>query len=131
MRSALVEAVGEEKLRAIACKLASMAAEGDVQAAALLFSYILGKPQAAPNPDTLDLEEWRLFDAQPTVAEILRMLLDNVSFNSALEAAQMHMMESFSERVKLDKRSFPTHEVMALLDKRSSQKRKPSAPLGG
>ena len=73
MRSALVEAVGEEKLRAIACKLASMAAEGDVQAAALLFSYILGKPQAAPNPDTLDLEEWRLFDAQPTVAEILRM----------------------------------------------------------
>jgi hypothetical protein len=134
LRTALVEAVGAEQLQAIARKLASLAASGDIQAAALLLAYVVGKPAATVNPDMVDLEEWRLFDAQLTVAEILRNLLDNVAVQSALEAVQMHLKETFRERVKPTSdgtAAIPTQDVMALRDKRSGRKRGPSRPLGG
>jgi hypothetical protein len=36
------------------------AKEGDVAAAKLVLAYAIGKPTEAVNPDTVDLEEWRL-----------------------------------------------------------------------
>jgi hypothetical protein len=131
MRSALVEAVGEEKLRAIACKLASMAADGDVQAAALVLAYVVGKPVTAPNPDRQDLEEWQLLDAQPTVPEILRAVFDNVSAAVACEYIQPDLQQTFRERHQKRDRPNCAKEIILLQDKRSGRKRKPSNALGG
>jgi hypothetical protein len=54
LRSALLAAVNEDTLTAIAGKLADLALAGDVPDAALLFSYVLGRP--ARMVDLLDLE---------------------------------------------------------------------------
>lgn len=60
LRSALLEEVTPERLRKIARKLADEAERGDFAAAKLLFSYTVGKPPEAPDPDRLDLDEKEL-----------------------------------------------------------------------
>jgi hypothetical protein len=123
--------VDEDTLRKIFRRLADLAEQGNLDAVKLLFDYALGKPGVAPDPDLLDLQDWQLHDAQPTVPEILRGLLDNVSFPSALEAAQLHREDTFNQRLKMDGRTVPTQEVMALRDKRSGRKRSAATPPGG
>jgi hypothetical protein len=59
LRKALVDAVTVERIQAIAAKLLELAEAGNVQAAKLVFSYVLGKPQPMPEPDRLDVEEWQ------------------------------------------------------------------------
>jgi hypothetical protein len=59
LRSALVNRVTEADMDRIAEDLIVKAQLGDLAAVKLLFLYILGKPGAAVNPDTLDVEEWR------------------------------------------------------------------------
>jgi hypothetical protein len=61
LRSGLLAAVTEETLTAMAAKLVELALAGDVAAAALLFSYVLGKP--ARMVDLLDLEARQLSHA--------------------------------------------------------------------
>src|SRR5262245_25101507 len=58
LRSALLKAVTEEDIAAVAQRLLEQAKQGDVASARLLFAYALGKPQAAPDPDALDRHEW-------------------------------------------------------------------------
>jgi hypothetical protein len=65
LRSALLAAVTEADLDAIARTLAQQAKDGNVAAARLLLSYALGKPAAAVDPDTLDLQEWEIYRRQP------------------------------------------------------------------
>src|SRR5262249_24066865 len=60
LRSALLERVTEEDIHPIAARLVELARSGDVSAARLLFSYSLGKPAEAADPDGLDLHEWSL-----------------------------------------------------------------------
>jgi len=45
--------------RKVAGKLIALAKDGSVQAAKLLLSYVIGKPQPAPEPDRLDADEWQ------------------------------------------------------------------------
>jgi hypothetical protein len=71
LRAVLEDAVGEERLRRIAGKLADLAEQGNLEAAKLLFAYLLGKPREAPDPDRLDLEEWRLAANYPSRNAIL------------------------------------------------------------
>ncbi len=68
LRSALLAAVTEQAVAAVAQELLRQAKEGNLAAAKLLLSYTLGKPAAAVDPDTLDLHEFELFRRLPDPA---------------------------------------------------------------
>jgi hypothetical protein len=65
LRRALLASVTERDLDDVARELLRQAKEGSLAAAKLLLSYTLGKPAAAVDPDTLDLQEWELFRRLP------------------------------------------------------------------
>lgn len=56
-RRAIVNAVSEEQVAAIAGVMVQKALDGDVDAAKLVFTYTAGKAGAATDPDTLDAHE--------------------------------------------------------------------------
>lgn len=71
LRRALIETTSADDIREIAKRLLEMAKAGNVPAAKLLFAYTIGKPAAAPNPDTLDQEEWQILkDTAPMMREL-------------------------------------------------------------
>src|SRR5205823_3604927 len=57
LRQALLDAVSPDDLAEIAKALADKAKRGDVAAAKVLLTYLVGKPAPAPDPDRLDVEE--------------------------------------------------------------------------
>ena len=73
-RSALMEAVSEQDLKDIAGKLRDDAKAGDKAAAKLLFQYLIGKPQPAVDPDTLDAQEMRTFAANSLPSEAIAQM---------------------------------------------------------
>jgi hypothetical protein len=60
LRQVLLNSVTVGDMTAIANKLIALAKDGNVQAIKLLFSYTLGKPAEAVEPDQLDVQEWDL-----------------------------------------------------------------------
>ncbi len=64
LRTLLLHQVKDEDLKQIANVLLAKAREGDLAAAKLLFTYVLGKPAEQPDPDRLDLDEWDLLREQ-------------------------------------------------------------------
>jgi hypothetical protein len=70
MRTALLDAVGEDQLKRVVTKMVDLAAAGDVAAATLLFQYAVGRPTRAVNPDTLDLAELRLLLRAPDITDL-------------------------------------------------------------
>jgi hypothetical protein len=65
LREAFLSAASKERMRRLAEQLFAAAAAGDVQASKLLLLFVVGRPAAAVNPDTLDLDEWRLCEQWP------------------------------------------------------------------
>jgi hypothetical protein len=61
LRKAFLQGVTPEDLAAIAAALLAKAKEGDLAAAKLVLAYAIGKPEAAVDPDRLDIEEWQTF----------------------------------------------------------------------
>jgi len=61
LRQALLNSVTPADLQAVAKALIQRAVEGNVQAAKLLLSYTIGKPQPAPEPDRMDADEWNVY----------------------------------------------------------------------
>src|SRR5258708_533348 len=59
LRHALVSAFTPDDLKEFARALGEKARKGDVAATKLIFQYTLGKPAPCPNPDRLDVDEWR------------------------------------------------------------------------
>jgi hypothetical protein len=57
LRKALLNAVTPQDIAEIAAKLLEKAKAGDAAAARVLFSYTLGKPAAAIDPDTINQQE--------------------------------------------------------------------------
>lgn len=74
LRKALIACVTAEQIQAIAQAMVAKAIEGNVQAAKLVYSYILGKPDTAPNPDRMDMDEWEGYretaEMQPEAAKL-------------------------------------------------------------
>src|SRR5262249_8322838 len=58
-------------VRAVAHKLVEQAKAGDAAAAKLLLAYVVGRPAAPVNPDTLDMEEWNARREMPDFAAVL------------------------------------------------------------
>jgi hypothetical protein len=64
MRKVFTEAVSEEDLVAVAKAMTDKAKQGDVAAARLVLSYVVGKPLDAVEPDTLNLEELKHYEEE-------------------------------------------------------------------
>lgn len=71
LRKALLDSVSEADVAQLGQKLLAQALDGDVAAAKVLLSYVVGKPTAPVDPDRVELEAWKLLLSWPTVAEAL------------------------------------------------------------
>jgi len=60
LRASLIEAVGDDGLKEIVQGMVTAAKGGDVAAAKLLLSYLLGKPVESVEPDYVDIHEREL-----------------------------------------------------------------------
>ncbi len=69
LRSVLLESVTKEDMQFIAGQLVVMARTGDLAAIKLLFQYVVGKPAATVDPDSLDYQEMELYRQAPTPEE--------------------------------------------------------------
>src|SRR5919109_2559853 len=72
-REFLAEASGED-LRAVCRALLERAKAGDVAAAKLALSYLMGKPERAVDPDTLDEQEWHLWRRYTAPSEWVELI---------------------------------------------------------
>jgi hypothetical protein len=91
LRSALLECATPERMQALGDKLYAAALGGDWTAAKLLLAYAIGKPPRGVDADRLDLDEWRLLDAAPTLAQVYCALFDAVNPGLAAEILQMFL----------------------------------------
>jgi len=77
LRTSLIEAVGDDGLADIVQGMVTAAKGGDVAAAKLLLSYLLGKPVESVEPDYVEIHEKQLrstergFDRDEKIAELL------------------------------------------------------------
>ena len=77
LRATLLDAVGENGLADIVQGMITAAKGGDVAAAKLLLSYLLGKPVESVEPDYVEIHEKQLrstergFDRDEKIAELL------------------------------------------------------------
>jgi hypothetical protein len=71
LRRAFLAAVTPEDLEAVARAVVQRAREGDMAAAKLLLLYAIGKPTEAVDPDTMDAQEWQLFQQSSATPEQL------------------------------------------------------------
>jgi len=60
LRASLIEAVGDDGLKDIVQGMVTAAKGGDVAAAKLLLSYLLGKPVESVEPDYVEIHEREL-----------------------------------------------------------------------
>jgi hypothetical protein len=88
LRSTLLECLTEERVKVLGEKLFAAAAAGDWVACELLFKYCLGKPAAAVNPDTLDLDEFRQLIGGPSLPQLLFAMTQSCSPTPAIELAR-------------------------------------------
>jgi hypothetical protein len=103
LRKALLAAVSEEDMLVIGRQLAALAREGDVAAAKLLFSYVVGKPGPVVDPDSLDVQEWQLFRQQPVDGGELLGVLQQVPAElgcQILRAARPDLVTSMARMLK-------------------------------
>jgi hypothetical protein len=83
-RQTLLDAVGPEDVAQVARKLRDLALAGDVAAAKVVLSHVIGKPAQAVHPDRLDLDEVKLLLESPLGTEVLT----HAAFGAPLGAAK-------------------------------------------
>jgi hypothetical protein len=71
LRGALIKSVQPDDFAAIARAMIDKAKSGDVAAARLVFSYVLGKPAETVNPNRVDIDEWQIYrETTPLLKEL-------------------------------------------------------------
>src|SRR5258708_6790573 len=70
LRKVLLETFTEQELRTVAGQLLVKAKRGALAATKLLFQYVLGKPAATVDPDTVDVQEVELYRRAPVHGEV-------------------------------------------------------------
>jgi hypothetical protein len=83
-RKALLEAVTDEDVAAVARKLRDQALAGDVAAAKVLLTFVVGKPAAVADPDRADLDELAVLMASPLRRELVAQSLEGTSTEAAM-----------------------------------------------
>src|SRR5579871_3485508 len=110
LRSALAECVSEEDIRQIAQGLLVSAKLGHLPSIRILFMNVLGKPSGAVNPDTLDIDEWRLL-VQP-LARIMAELPEALMSLPAETAADMvRSAQPYAQRMVGEELTAPPPEA--------------------
>jgi hypothetical protein len=89
LRKQLVEAVTPEVMAQIVMVLLLRAQSGQLAAIKLLFTYVLGRPAEAVNPDTLDHDEMELFARDLGMDELLGKVLLSVPAELACECVRV------------------------------------------
>lgn len=88
LRQALLDSVTAADVAEVAQALLARAKQGDVAAAKLLLSYLVGKPEPAPDPDKLDHEEWQHFQEQNALARQLPQVVGGQDLSLPLAMAR-------------------------------------------
>jgi hypothetical protein len=83
LRRAFLAVVTPEDLEAIARMLLERARGGDLVAVKLLLLYAIGRPVEAVDPDSLDVQEWGLFQQSQASAEQLNAALGGLPLEVA------------------------------------------------
>jgi hypothetical protein len=100
-RSAFLEAVGPEQVKALAVRLLAQALAGNVDAARLVLAYAVGRPQPAADPDGADADEWRLHSEGPLFADVLAEA-GKIVFREALDIVRRLQQEAEPVPLSLD-----------------------------
>ncbi len=103
LRAALIQRVTEADIERIADDLLTSAKMGHLPSIRLLFLYVLGKPAAVVDPDTLDLEEWkRHVQPLPQIMAELEQALMSMPVQAATDmvrTSQPFMQQLMSEEL--------------------------------
>jgi hypothetical protein len=83
LRRAIANAVSEEDIAQIILLFKHKALEGDLAAAKFIFSYAVGRPAPAVNPDTLDHEEFVQFERDIVPPERVQAAATGMTSNMA------------------------------------------------
>jgi hypothetical protein len=84
LRRELMQRTRPEEIREIGDKLIVLAKEGNVQAAKVVFSYTLGLPTPAPEPDRVAVDEMTLFNEELALQSSLAAQLKNPGLDVSL-----------------------------------------------
>ncbi|MBY0229654.1 MAG: hypothetical protein K2W96_10280 [Gemmataceae bacterium] len=87
-RKAFASAVSPEEMAALAQAMKQKALEGDVAAARLVCSYLMGQPAPSPDPDTLDAHELRVRRESVATEEDVRAVSEALPASLMCEIAQ-------------------------------------------
>jgi hypothetical protein len=74
LRAVLLDCVTDKDMEHVACELVVQAKMGNLAAIKLLFQYVLGKPAATVDPDTLDLQEMELFQRGASPEQLTELM---------------------------------------------------------
>src|SRR4029079_6139848 len=89
LRAALLAAITDADMQAVARKLIAMATAGDMAAMKLLLKYAIGKPAPPPNPDHVEIDEWQYYtktaDMTDDVPKVMRSLEPETVLNIGRE----------------------------------------------
>jgi hypothetical protein len=97
LRKAFLEAATPDRMKELSDELFTQAKAGDVAAAKLLLSYVLGKPADVPNPDRTDLDAMQILRAWPSAVEATTLLLNLVAPGCVLDLCQGSLESSGGE----------------------------------
>jgi hypothetical protein len=100
-RAALMDAVTDQDIKDIAVKLRDDAKAGDKAAIKLLFQYVIGKPQPAVDPDTLDVQEMRGYVAAAFPPEVLEEMKRSVPLPLMLQIWPLFLFAKEQANIEL------------------------------
>jgi hypothetical protein len=100
-RAALMETVTDQDIKDIAVKLRDDAKAGDKAAIKLLFQYVIGKPQPAVDPDTLDVQEMRGYLAAAFPPEVLEEMKRSVPLPMMLQIWPLFLFAKEQANIEL------------------------------
>jgi hypothetical protein len=110
MRKAFVAEAGEEQMRAIARAMIEKASNGDVGAARLVCSYVMGRPTEAPDPDRLDEMEWQQWQRDTIGNDEVTTVLGGVSTTMACGIARNGVPAMQEEKAQIISQGFQEFE---------------------
>ncbi len=89
LRKALLDVVGAGELAEVIRVLIGQALGGHTESAKVLLTTVIGQAGKAPDPDALDLNEWRQHVTDPATAQALEHLLGCMPHGVALSILQL------------------------------------------
>jgi hypothetical protein len=88
-RKVVLDAVTDEDIEAAARKLIEQARAGDLAAIRILFSYAIGKPTAAVDPDHVDVDEWQLLQQSSVAPQAMNGVLQSLPADWVVQLLQI------------------------------------------